>query len=609
MILDEALYDPILPQEERGKGAWDQTKPKIRSLGKRARADSTALEGGKRKLRRTASTKLNSQSESMWGDIVGSRSVLQVAQSGQWRGNGEEPANPNDEAVQNKPKVLPDAAKPPQQTDKEPKPDGIFSGSRFYFHGFNPQKAEVLSSHIVPLGGEVSQTLEELRSELPTNTSKRLFMIVPHDLSVSKCPELPEAQVPIETITTWWVERCLHHKKFMDPDEHVIGRPFPVFPVEGFAGLTICSSAFSGIDLLHFTKVVELLGAKYSEDMTRQISILVNKSLQDLRKDKLEHALEWKIPIVKSDWLWDCIKAGKKLSSKDYRCRKQKRSESFPSAGPRPQTRAVQHEDRQASIAPKQISRATSLPSKHAKPPRHSGLDNSAFAPDDDVNVDVAALKQENDSCTLDLPEGSPTQEFSSRSEPLSDRNPNSSSKTVSTAPAPSNHPGPRSLREDPDISNAISDLINKTKTKTAIQPSLSEPTEGRKRNSNRILGRVTSNISTASSNHSRGTSVDSTATHGPAVEWPPYDDSTNERMEMLINGDKNTHRAGDSQPPPTQLQYEDPESEAVTEMVMAKMMGDKAPPKRKGLKEKAVTIGNFEPKARATRQGKAGLR
>src|SRR5271156_1983379 len=35
MILDEKLYDPALPEEERGRDAWDRTKPKRTSLGKR----------------------------------------------------------------------------------------------------------------------------------------------------------------------------------------------------------------------------------------------------------------------------------------------------------------------------------------------------------------------------------------------------------------------------------------------------------------------------------------------------------------------------------------------------------------------------------------------
>jgi DNA replication regulator DPB11 len=57
-----------------------------------------------------------------------------------------------------------------------------------------------------------------------------------------------------------------------------------------------------------------------------------------------------------------------------------------------------------------------------------------------------------------------------------------------------------------------------------------------------------------------------------------------------------------DSQPPATQLQYEDPDSTEAREMVMTRMMGEKAPPKT-GLKEKAVTVGDFMDKSRTTRR------
>jgi DNA replication regulator DPB11 len=605
MILDESLYDPTIPETERGKGAWDRSKPTKRiSLGKRSREDSIAgQEGGKRKLRRTASTKLNSQSESIWGDIIGAGSVMQVARSGQWGTNEEEPTQEDEHVIEKKPTRTPQPSIPQQAVENKQVSTGMFSGSRFYLHGLTPRETQILCNHVLPQGGEVSETLDELPSTSSANSPGRFFIVVPHDLPITEQPDLPQSQPPIEKVTVWWVERCLHYKRFMEPSEHVIGQPFRVFPVEGFAGMTICSSAFAGIDLLHFKKAVELLGAKYSEEMTPQSSILVNKSLVALRKDKLEHALQWKIPIVSANWLWDSIEAGMKLSSKDYRYRPQKRSDSLPNTGDKARSKDIQA-NRSTSGVEKQISRANSLPSKHAKLPRNSGLDSSAFAPDD-TSQEKAIVKQESESYSTEPPPGgSPTQEFTNRSEPLSERNPNSPSKTVSTAPAPSNHPAPRESTED--MSNAISNLL--AKTKTAVQPISNDP-EGRKRSTNRILGRVTSNVSTASTNHSRATSVDSTATHGHPVEYPSYNNSANTQMEMLINGDKNTHKSGDSQPPPTQLQYEDPESEAVTERVMARMLGENAPPKRKGVKEKTVTIGDFEPRTRATRQGRTVLR
>jgi DNA replication regulator DPB11 len=70
MVLEESLYHPTLPLEEQGKGAWNRDARTQVQLGKRARDEKPPQEVP-RKLRRTASSKLGSQSEDLWGDIMG----------------------------------------------------------------------------------------------------------------------------------------------------------------------------------------------------------------------------------------------------------------------------------------------------------------------------------------------------------------------------------------------------------------------------------------------------------------------------------------------------------------------------------------------------------
>lgn len=610
MILDEKLYDPALPLEERGKGAWDRTKPKRTSLGKRLRECSTdSLEGGKRKLRRTASMKLSSQNDRIWGDIVGGGMVAQVARSGQWDVKEDQapPKNTTSKGNQDQ-----DIHKPGKFQSPTKNPDvakGMFSGCHFYFHGFTQEKSQILCNHLLPQGAHIPNTLEELASPSQASPPSRLFMIVPHDVPISKHPALPRSQPPIETITVWWVERCLHNKKFIDPNEHVIGRPFPKFPVEGFDSMTISSSAFSGIDLLHVVRAVELLGAKYSEDMTPNSSVLVTKSLVGLRKDKFDHAQEWRVPIVSANWLWDSIVAGIQLPLQKYRYRPQKRPGSLPNASERPFA-----EDRPQAGGPKSEAtnpqaRTNSSNSRHsAKPPRNSGIDETAFADD------KPTVKQEDDTQPFQptaTASDSTTQQLPHPTEPLSERSLNSPSKTGSTAPTTSDRAAPRPRQ---DMSNAISNLLAKTKTATA-QPAQTEP-EVRKRG--RILGRVTSNMSTGSTSHSRATSVDSTATHGHPVEYPSYStvngsgQTANEQIDMLMKGGGNLGKDEDSQPPATQLQYDDPESKEAKERAMARMMGEKVESRRSGIREKAVTMGDFaadKPRTRRMGRERGGLR
>lgn len=68
MTLDESRYDPLLPSEEQGVGAWNRSVPKV-SIKREKPTDSSNPRA--RKLRRVASSKLGDQNEGIWGDIVG----------------------------------------------------------------------------------------------------------------------------------------------------------------------------------------------------------------------------------------------------------------------------------------------------------------------------------------------------------------------------------------------------------------------------------------------------------------------------------------------------------------------------------------------------------
>ncbi|KAK6581471.1 hypothetical protein PZA11_006162 [Diplocarpon coronariae] len=682
MILDEKLYDPALPVLERGKDAWDKTRPKRTSPGKRNREGSTAsLDGGKRKLRRTASTKLSTQHEEIWGDIVGGGGgsmVPQVSRSGMWETRDEGPpiANPKpaavwtDEEKQGRPA--------PATVESQRSSTGMFSGCRFFSHGFPREKMQVLQEHLVPHGAEVANTIEDLLEPSQNKQASRLFRMVPADLPLSEIPPLPNSRMPVETITYLWVERCLHHKKFIEPNDHVVGRPFPKFPIEGFQGMAISSSAFTGIDLLHFARAVRLLGAEYKEDFTSESTVLVTKSLVGLRKDKYDHAMEWRIPILNADWVWDSISTGTKLSFSKYRCRSQKRdsgrADSLPctkqgstSEPPSRRGRTSSEIIRAPSRASSHSSRSSMQPPRHSgldssafasegcaqepsrksarpprglgpdrsafstgeavdetvsaasKPLRAAGLDNTAFAPDEPEEDGTAPVPGEPEAETQTAPTHTPpkaedetqglpsvpeastevSQDLAYKAKVLGETNGNSPARSSRT-PAPSDLPAPP---QQEDMSNAISNLLARAKGSTQDAPEI------RKRG--RILGRVTSNISTGSTNRSRATSVDSTATHGCPVEYPPQiqnDQTANERIQMLLNGDRPPEGVG-SQPPATQLQYEDPDSTEAREIVMAKMRGEKVQ-KRSGMREKTITLGDIAEQPRATRRAAArGLR
>ncbi|CAD6443915.1 ef129d1f-124e-4c31-b5f6-0ba0fdc66998 [Sclerotinia trifoliorum] len=578
MILDEKYYDPSLPIEERGKGSWDKNRPRINSSKKRAREQTrSGVEEGKRKLRRTASTKLNTQSQSIWGDIVGSGNKIQVSRGGIW--DTSDSFAPAEKELSEKSKeVTPPKAKTLDLVQEPDQPvGGIFYECRFWIHGFSAKHTQILGNHLVAHDGKVLQNESDLSAP---NARKRTYVIVPFHLPTSKYPNLSSE---VEIITDWWVERCLQLKKYLEPEQHVLGRPFPKFPIEGFSDLKISSAAFTGIDILHVKRTTELLGGTYSEDMTPQSSVLVTKSIVNLRKDKLEHAQEWKIPIVTADWLWDCIKSGTKLPFAKYRYRAKKQPASAPISKKESIPTHVSNPERTSHEDTGSKSRSSTLPSRSSsKPIRIAPLDESAFAP---LESNSTPIKDEQDSVPLPIhlePESSElTPPPPSKPEPLSEIPLNSHSAN----PTPTTDLHLSTTSEIPEQKSIdISSLLAKTKRPSCSSVSISNAKAiTNDQNSNRprqprgkaIIGRALSNVSTAS----LASSVDSTATSGPAVIYPRPQESygnhgSQDEINEFMNLQGDREKFAKEFPPATQLGYSDKEGEEHRMMVQGIMEG-----------------------------------
>ncbi|KAL3423806.1 S-M checkpoint control protein rad4 [Phlyctema vagabunda] len=631
MILEERLYHPSLPSEERGKGAWNRDAPVRRiSSGKRPRAGSATDVGeARRKLRRTASTKLSSQHEGIWGDIVGgsTASVVQVSRSGVFDSISDGPRRQSLAGAMHSPAE----ASMPAPVSQVLTSRGIFSSCSFYLHGFTPVKAQVLHGHLLPQDGTVVASIADLGVSAQKKPQQRPYLIVPSNLPLSQHPSLPGLELPIETVTEWWLERCLYHKKLFDPQEHVIGRPFQTFPAAGFEGMTICSAAFSGIDLLHVKKATELLGATYSEDMTPQASVLVANSMAGLRKDKMEHAIQWEIPIVIASWLWNSIDAGEKLPFRKYKLRAEKTPLSCSASNEDRSLNENQKEGSKSSepsSSTRTVGRAPSTLS--LKPSRTFGIDSSVFEPDKTqqpagkkmgaIDTSDFTAGQENVKTEVSMRNVLPSPKLAvedpghsnqpSRSEPLMEISRNSPTKSpVPIVEAPPKAPPEPINAPHEDITNAVSNLLAKTRTNSASAHS--DNAEGGRRRG-RILGRVASNVSIGSGTFSRGTSVDSAATYNHSIDHPSKDSGNSivGSIERFMNGEQKRLQEQDTQPSSTQLQYIDDESEAYRETVVARMTGG-VPKIRNGIKEKAVTLGDISerPRGRKTRSGRPTVR
>ncbi|KAI0103828.1 hypothetical protein GGR51DRAFT_549777 [Nemania sp. FL0031] len=309
MILLEECYDPTLPPEERGKGAWSRRDLRRISLGKRAREEPIP-EGGKRKLRKSASMKMG-QSDKLWGDIL-SKSAGDLSRPDDVQRESSAPAAP---VLADSSASLAETLQPIDQRIPEPPKDrewpalrkGVFSGCRFFVHGFPAAKEQILFGFLTSHGGQLSSSLEDVASLHHTEPPNQRYLLVPQTSQPDSHPQLPDS---VHIITEFFIERCIHNKTLFSPTDHIWGQPFPRFPLDGFQKLTICTAGFVNEQLNQIEKTVTQLGATYSEKLNKQVSLLVCPDLASLREQKRDLAIYHNILIVNVEWLWQCITAG-----------------------------------------------------------------------------------------------------------------------------------------------------------------------------------------------------------------------------------------------------------------------------------------------------------
>lgn len=596
MILEENKFDPLLPLEEQGVGAWIKQDPKRMSLGKRSRSAQIGVEeGGRgpRKLRKTASMKLASQRDGIFGDIL-KRSDSRDYSFGK---NSDVPQARSDAPARE--------PKPPteQQTDSPNEAQGIFSECNFSIYGFSKQRKAVLEQTITSLGGSVLGSLEALAWETPSKPRHR-FLIVPQ----SSQPDTHPQQQPdnIHAVTEFYIEKCLHNKHLFDPTEHILGRPFPLFPINGMQDMTVCTAAFTGIELSQVARSIKQIGAIFSEEFRPTSSVLICRTLENTRKEKLKCALSWAVPIVSAEWLWECIATGCKVPLEDFTFSQLKKR--FPSEGKnlgRSQgtSRAAPTQPPTAPAAPKaeNLARAgvdhsgfdeeaAPRPRQHQKLSRK--IDSTTSADFQTALTHAKPQPSDTDSPLTELSSASlnkspsPSKSLRMKSDPMPAANPLSPTRSVTRLPSA---PEPQAtttnlldeeqeaeLAERKLLNTNLANLIDATAAATSPSPAsfttADEATAPRPRRSRKILGRATSNVSATSSN----------AASAPARQTTAEADDEGQYMGAAAAGGAAANEDDEGEDgrehPATQLAYGDPKAQDVKKQLMSKMMGDEPP-------------------------------
>ncbi|KAI1759390.1 hypothetical protein GGR53DRAFT_513737 [Hypoxylon sp. FL1150] len=654
MILNEECYDPTLPQEERGNGAWIRRELQRASLGKRSRDNAAAplADDGRRKLRKTASMKFTSQGESLWGDIVKQSAVNLSKPSIE-----ERPASVPPHASATEP-ATPAVASPqlPQlNSHTEEVKGGIFSRCRFYVHGFPRNRREIVQHHITSHDGRISESLDDAASSSHSEPSDRRYLVVPQTSQPDSHPTLPEG---VHVVTEFYIERCVHNIILAKLNDHVLGRPFPRFPIEGFGDLSICTAGFRNERLNQVEKTIIQLGAAYSERLNSQCTLLLCPSLDSIRKQKLDFAIQLKIPVVNADWLWQCITTGCLVPWDRFLFKEVPQESQAPAQYEAPKSK---DKEKKASLGPAPKPRKEPE-SKAPVPATKHGIDMTAFDDNMQLPQDDAIQREQSPESNYETAPAHHAEEMDvdhpTESAPLSEKTSNALNKSPSpakTAPPqrklkrfptggeigdsesggelddPQSLPEnlPENLPEEDDglkkaeeerkqkaerakaqreeMSKHLNSLVTPEVTSqdgTGLKP---QPAPRQQRRRREILGRATSNVSTASS-----ASAESLTHMSSSKSNLRRTESIASRMDgaggfgfmdkmAAQHGDSNQEE--DTPPPATQLEYDNSEAKrhraAVLERMAASSKHDDKASASSGQSQKAPV--ELERKAKAS--------
>ena len=322
MALDPRYYDPTMSDTEQGKGAYRREAGPRTTLGKRVRTEERpGNENGKRKLRRHASRRLEDHSQDMWQDISAvdtSAVVAAPAETNQWT-VGEEDSQLNLGPPKPRPQIRKslDARDGRTAEEADLERQGVFYGWRIAMQGFARDKAERLAQYLEPNGAHVVLQLQDLKVPEGYRDPVIPCLLVPH-LQPSQDVHIDSTPPGTITATEWWVERCLHYKRILDPEEDVLSQPLWNLNILGFSKLTVSTTGFSGVDYRQVAEAVKLSGATYQEQLNSTISVLVSGS-STVKKEKAYYAAKHQIPVVTADWLWTCLKTKRKASTERFR--------------------------------------------------------------------------------------------------------------------------------------------------------------------------------------------------------------------------------------------------------------------------------------------------
>nr|POE85081.1 s-m checkpoint control protein rad4 [Quercus suber] len=317
MVLEEALYHPSIPVQDQGRGAFREHYQPKTSLGKRARGMDTAIGPGedasKRKLRRSASARLNADSQDLWQGIGGGQDQSVAALTDQWKDDSaNERTQDRDASTRNDVTVNTIELKDQPVLPHENR--GLFSGACVLIHGFSQDRKERLSEFLRPGGAMIVHAGADPDNTFSASPGLVKYLLIPHVSDL----QLPTVPADTKIVSQWWVERCVQHKRIYDPTNDALSQPLPVDPIPGFDRISISMTGFDSIDLRQGAEAAKKVGARYQEILGPNVSVLLSAS-SAVKYEKAQYAAKHNIPAVEAEWFYECLKSRSLLPFDRYR--------------------------------------------------------------------------------------------------------------------------------------------------------------------------------------------------------------------------------------------------------------------------------------------------
>ncbi|KAK3807596.1 MAG: hypothetical protein J3Q66DRAFT_355815 [Benniella sp.] len=183
----------------------------------------------------------------------------------------------------------------------------IFLGLHITSYGCKESVSKTIREQTVAFGGKFFENLETL----PSGPNARV--IVPLSTPLDSVKDLKGV-----VLTSFWFEFSLLEERVVSRNEHFLFQPMKSIPIKGFEELriSVSSTNMKEVEYRQIGRAIKILGATFLDKLhTANTNLLISDYASG---PKYEFMAKHDLPIVRMDWLKQCIEQGKRLPFKEY---------------------------------------------------------------------------------------------------------------------------------------------------------------------------------------------------------------------------------------------------------------------------------------------------